>query len=42
MNHIVIVKVVNSLENLSDCLRRIFFRELAVFADPIEEFSTGS
>ena len=42
MHHVVIVKVVDSLEDLSDCLRWIFFRKLAKFADPIKEFSTGS
>lgn len=42
MDHIVVVKVIDSVENLSDCLRRIFFCELAVFADPIKEFSTSS
>lgn len=42
MHYIVVVKVIDSLEDLSDCLRRIFFRELAKFADPIKEFSTGS
>lgn len=42
MHYVVIVKVVDSLEDLSDCLRRIFFGKLAKFADPIKEFSTGS
>lgn len=41
MNHIVVVKVVDGLEDLSDCLGRILFRELAIFANPIKEFSTG-
>lgn len=42
MNHIVVVKVVDSLEDLSDCLRRIFFRELAIFTYSIKEFPAGS
>lgn len=42
MNDIVIVKIVDSLEDLSDGLRRVFFGELAIFANAIKEFSTGS
>lgn len=42
MNDIVVVKIVDSLENLSNCLRRIFFGELAIFADAIKQFSPGS
>lgn len=41
MDHIVVVKVVDGLEDLSDCLGRILFGELAIFANPIKEFSPG-
>lgn len=42
MNDIVVMKIVDSLEDLSNCLRRILFRELAIFADAIKEFSSSS
>ena len=40
MNDIVIVKVINGFEDLLDRLRSIFLCKLAVFADPIKEFSS--
>ena len=42
MNYVVIVEIVNRFENLFDCLRSVFFRELAVFTDAIKQLSTGS
>lgn len=36
------MQVVDSVENLADGLRRILFCELAVLADPIEQFAASS
>lgn len=35
------MKVVDSLKDLANRLRRIFFCELAVLADPIEQFTAS-
>ena len=42
MNYIVVMKVVHSFQDLFDCLRCIFFCKFAIFADTVEELSTGS
>ena len=42
MNYVVIVEVVDRFKNLFDCLRGVFLRKLAVFADAVEQLSTGS
>lgn len=41
MNNTVLVEVVDGAENLSDTLRRVLLRELALFADTIEQLSTS-
>ena len=42
MNYVVIMEVVDSFENLFDCLRSVFLRELAVLTDAIKQLSTSS
>ncbi len=39
MNNVVVVQVVDGIENLSDCLGRVFFGKFALFADPIEQLA---
>jgi hypothetical protein len=41
MDDITLVQIIHSFKDLADCLRRILFCELAVFADPVEQLSTG-
>ncbi len=41
MDDIIVVEVVDSLKDLSNCLRGILLRKLAIFADTVEEFSPG-
>lgn len=41
MNDLISVKEVHRKENLLNSLGSIFFSELSLFADSIEEFSTG-
>lgn len=41
VNNIVEVKIVNSLKYLAYGLRGVLFGELAVLADPVEEFSAS-
>ena len=42
MYDIIVMKVVNSFEDLTNGLGCIQFGEFAVFADPIEQLSAGS
>ena len=39
MNHVIVVKVVDGLEDLLDRLGSVFLCKLAVFADPVKELS---
>lgn len=41
MDNVVLVQVVNSIENLSDCLRGILFCEFTLLAYAIEKLSAG-
>lgn len=41
MDNIVGVKVVDGLEDLLDGLRGVFFGELALVTDPVEQFAAG-
>ena len=42
MDYVIIMEIINRFKNLLDCLRGVFLRELAVFADAIKQLSTGS
>jgi hypothetical protein len=41
VHHIVLVEVVHGFKYLSNCLGGVFLRELALFANAIEQFSSG-
>lgn len=41
MHNIIEVKIVNSLKYLAYCLGGVLLGELAVLADPVEEFSAS-
>lgn len=41
MNDVIEVEIVNSLKHLAYGLGSIFLGELAVLADPVEEFSSS-
>ena len=41
VDYIVVMEVIYSLEDLSDCLGSIFLCEFPVFANTIEKLSTG-
>lgn len=41
MNHVVLMKVVDCIEDLADGLRRILLRELALLTDSVEQLATG-
>lgn len=41
MDDIVLVKVIDGVENLANCLSGVLFRELSLLADPVKQLSTG-
>ena len=42
MNDLALVQIVDCFENLSDGLRSVFLRELALVTNSIKKFSAGS
>ncbi len=40
MNHVVIMQIIDSFQDLPNGLRGIFLGELAVFADSVEELAS--
>lgn len=41
MNNVTFVQIVHGIKHLADGLRRILLSELAILADPVEQFATG-
>ena len=41
MYDIVVMEVVHSLQDLSNCVGGVFLSELAVFTNAVEQFSTS-
>jgi hypothetical protein len=41
VDNVLLVEIVDGIQYLTDALRRVFLRELAVFANPVEQLAAG-